>query len=227
MSRHFSNLVDRGMYHCITLFAICSVLLLCAALLDFSNIVDVFNNLGCEAEDKSFEKVGHLLLLFVAIITALMAYLQFVKLNRTAWGNLLAKLEQRYGSGEILEARKILHKIKIKYKNNDDPINSIQTEIANLRNKTDDESVNSYILIYNLLEFFESISYYEKIGYIDFHDVCEMFADISTLYSYFAKLIIDLDPEQNNHLFYEVKRLSEKCSHHKPTYCWYCRSRCD
>lgn len=115
----------------------------------------------------------------------------------------------------------------MKYENKGDRINSIQNEIAILRKETDDESVNNYMLLYNLLEFFESISYYEKTGYIDFHDVSEMFADLPTFYSYFAKLIIELDPEQNNDLFCEIKRLADKCANHKPSYCWYCRSRCD
>lgn len=114
--------------------------------------------------------------LFLIVFTAILVWVAFTQLsslNKTAKMDFLMRLDQRYGSIEIIKARQIIHRF---YRSSKDATpnapeivhwNNIGNEIDSLSRASDIKSQKEYVYILNLLDFLETLAYYANRGHIE------------------------------------------------------------
>lgn len=209
-----------------TIMILIIVIFVAMAIIDYLDLYNFFKNI----DDKSFEKTGHMVLVISAAIAAIIAWWQLIKLNSTAFADLLTKIETRYGSGEILEAREIIQEIYLQSKDPQDTcklkhISRMQDIIKQIGN--DAKQSRKFILLLNFLDFLESIAYYVKVGYVSYDDVLEMFGGNLPYWFDVYERWIHYRREKFKELkmYYEFETLVKKIRDTKTKPCWFCISK--
>jgi len=106
---------------------------------------------------------------------------QLEKISSIAKTDFLLRIDHRYGSEEILKARRLIAELKrdteLKHDNDGYLSKAFQNEMIKIReNKESDESYSiKYIELLNLLDFLETVAYFSKEGYIDSNQIVELF----------------------------------------------------
>lgn len=202
------------------------VIFVAMAIIDYLDLYNFFKN----REDKSFEKTGHMVLVISAAIAAMIAWWQLIKLNSTAFADLLTKIETRYGSNEILEAREIIQEIYLESKDAQDTcklkhISHMQDIIKQIGN--DAKQTRKFILLLNFLDFLESIAYYVKVGYVSYDDVLEMFGgNLPYWFDVYERWIhYRREKFKEPKMYYEFETLVKKIRDIKTKPCWFCISK--
>lgn len=122
-----------------------------------------------------------IVLLTVGIIAV--AWYQLTRLNKISKADFLLNLDRRYCSGKILEARRILVELGYSRYNCSHDFHEEMEKIVKNRGNSKDrgnsqarkEASKKYILLLNLLDFLEAISYYKDKNYLLERDFNELF----------------------------------------------------
>lgn len=191
-------------------------------------------------ETSNYIELHALFLIIFTGIIILVAYTQLSSISRTVKTDFLMKLDERYGSIEIIQARQIIHRYyRFSKDSNTDRAqetvrryriltnNNILSEnelielihwrqigkaIDKLSKASDPASQKEYILVLNLLDFLESISYYANNGHIEQKQIDDLMG-ISLVFFYaIFKLRIKKRREKYgiNSFYEQFENLSKK-----------------
>jgi len=122
-----------------------------------------------------------IVLLTVGIIAV--AWYQLTRLNKISKADFLLRLDERYGSEDILKARRLIAELKrnakFKYDNDVYLSKAFQNEMIKIReNKESDRSYSrKYIELLNLLDLLETVAYLCCEDYISTDQVKELFGN--------------------------------------------------
>lgn len=155
----------------------------------------------------------------VTTVIAIIAYLQFEKINDNLTKDYLLKIDERWRSSEIIKARVIIHKLyvseRLKKRGNlkeKGLHKKIGLKIVALSKKLDNKSVQSFISLLNFLDFMETIGYYYATGKLEQSDLKELFGlSLKFNYEIFEPYIYDRRERHKNSQFYtEFEKLYKK-----------------
>lgn len=131
----------------------------------------------------SFHAIEITTLTFILIIVA---WRQLSSLNKTGTADFLLRIDERFSSKQIIDARTFLHKLYIQCRPDCSHDNiskicqdchlihmqSIRDAIKNIRHNP--KLAKQFMQLRNLLELFETVGYFEKKGYVDFNQINEL-----------------------------------------------------
>jgi hypothetical protein len=157
----------------------------------------------------------------VVILTAVLicvGWLQLTKLNNISKADFLLRIDNRYGSSEIIKARAIIQRIFRKAYpakaviTEEIYIKKMVNEINELRKKDDDVSCNEVSYLLNLLDFLETIAYFSRKEYISVKEIDELLGNSLIFYfKIFKPWIYERRLKYNNKSYYsELENLIEK-----------------
>jgi len=120
-------------------------------------------------KDKSIIRIHAAALLVLTLIFICVAWFQLKNLNITSKADFLLRIDDRFGSREIIRARKIIHEFYCE--TNQENIR-VETHINNISEKIkeiceDKDKAEDFVYLLNFLDFLETISYFCHKDYIE------------------------------------------------------------
>lgn len=129
----------------------------------------------------------------ISLLISIVALINLSSISKSTQADFLLRIDERWGSEEIIKARQTIHKLYLDtkeiHKDDEPPISNrklhseIGTHILKLHNSKDDIESFSYLL--NFLDFMETIGYFYKNKYIDLtaiKDLCSLLLFLITKY---------------------------------------------
>lgn len=119
----------------------------------------------------------------IAILTAIIAaagWLQFSKLNSISRADFILRIDNRYGSKEIIRARAIIQRLYREASPLDKAVcekeylRAMAKSIDELRSSTDSHSSLQITYLLNFLDFLETIAYFTRKKFISVYEVDEL-----------------------------------------------------
>lgn len=168
--------------------------------------INIFSN---HKTDYSMEKIYFISTVFATLLLAFVAYHQLHSLSDTAKHDFMFKLLSRYQSKEILDAREIIHKISLSVTAEGMPECQRRILISNeiLRLKTDTTKPKDFVMLNNLLELMEDISYYANKSIIDIESVVELRSgSISYYHDIFKALMYDRIKKHGDYYYFQFRK---------------------
>ncbi len=171
-----------------------------------------------DAHTSNYLEINALFLIVLTAILILVAYTQLSSLNKTAKADFLMRLDQRYGSIEIIRARQIIHRFYRKTKDNNPHApevvhwNEVGKEIDLLSRAPDFQSQREYVYLLNLLDFLETMAFYANHDYIEPTELDDLMGiSIRFFHTIFKPRIDDRKGKYGEKDFYkEFEILAEK-----------------
>lgn len=131
-------------------------------------------------------------LIYVATAAiAIIAYIEFDRANQLNTNELLTFISNRWSSKEIIKARQIVHEIfinKYRFDNECNPAHDFDKAMVDsslavyeMSKKHGDEGKN-FIYLLNLLDHFESVSYFHVSKQIDFDNIKNIYGNNMIFY---------------------------------------------
>jgi hypothetical protein len=126
----------------------------------------------------------YVLITTITAIIAFFTYKQFNHLNENMKVDYLLKIDERWGSAEIIRARMVIHGLYTRSKQiaeNQQSNQSQRQEIGNaiirLSLSEAGHETEEFIYILNFLDFMETIGYFHSTGQLSEKDLVELFGD--------------------------------------------------
>lgn len=160
-------------------------------------------------------------IIFLTLIIVCAGWMQLKNLNQTTTSDFLLRIDERYGSPEILKARVIIHELYcLTYQDEIDiniHINKIAKKILTMKNKVD--SSTNFIYLYNFLNFLETIAYFANNNYISNVDVDELLGGSLKYYYLVFKLLIEDKRKkyQSDYYYCELETLAKRIHENHPS----------
>jgi len=135
------------------------------------------------------------------------AWFPLSDINKTSKGDFLLRIDERYGSNEIMQARKIIHKFYCATRPENGNIslevhiNKISEEIKKI--STIEDSAKDFIHLLNFLDFLETIAYFTHKNHITYNDIDELLGwSITYYFKVFKPWIYYRRKKYNNNKYY-------------------------
>lgn len=167
-------------------------------------------------------------IVILTLILVWVAYSQLSGIYKTSKSDFLFRIESRWGSPEIINARKIIQQlyceargeIKSEEYNHSLIIGSIQEKIKEMGKKA--EKAEDFVALLNLLDFMETISYFTKNGSVSFKQVQELSGySLIFLYEIFQKWIQVRREKYGKPGYYcDFEWLVKKIQYNDTKVCW-------
>jgi hypothetical protein len=123
---------------------------------------------------------------FLTFILIIVAWRQLSSLNKTGTADFLLRIDERFASKQIIEARIYIQELYIKFRPNCTHsergavcdtchvghMQAIRDGIKSIRHNI--TFSKTFVQLRNLLELFETIGYFSKKGYIDYNEINEL-----------------------------------------------------
>ena len=185
---------------------------------------------------------GGLVILTAGLVGA--AWYQLQKLNTTSTADFLLRIDERFGSGEVIKARLIIHKLYLEAK--EDIKNSTEYEtdseeqllekrqrhisknILKIKDSSVHDDPESFIYLLNFLDLLEVAAFYCNKNYITLEAINELSGDsIKYYYGVYEGLIQDRQCRRGPSHFSEVTILVQKIKNSdkdnkQPHKCFFC-----
>ena len=102
-------------------------------------------------------------------------WMQFKSLNKTSKAEFLLRIDERYGSIEIIKARSIIHSYYQETYHKDIDITAHANKIGHLILQAEKaQKPINFIYLLNFLDFLETVSYFTNANYISLDDINEL-----------------------------------------------------
>jgi len=171
-------------------------------------------------------------MLLISIGVFAVAYIQLSGLKKVARADFLLRIDSRWGSHEIIQARVEIQKYYIKFRaeykgkpyDHKLCISYIQDEIH--KTCMNSEKAQEAVFLMNLLDFMETVSYFANHGKIAHKELSEL-AGYSVIFFYevFEKWIsIRRDKYGKKHYYREFEILAKTIERSESEQCWICRA---
>jgi hypothetical protein len=155
-------------------------------------------------EATIIQVLNYALLILLTLFLVLIAWVQLAGLNKIAKADFLLRIDDRYGSTDIINARKIIHRIYISFGGDIDKVERdllLSEAILNLY--WDRDSVNDFIELLNFLDFLETISYFANQDHISKDEINELIGgSIGYFYHMYRPLIQFIRREYQDQSYY-------------------------
>jgi hypothetical protein len=151
-------------------------------------------------------------IMILTVILILVAQCQLGHLSQTSKADFLLRIDERYGSMEIIKAKKVIHRFYCdtieNAKDREDHIRLIAEKIRNFEKKGD----GRFIYLLNFLDFLETVAYFCNKKYISNKDVEELIGgSIEYFYKLFKIFIWSRREESQDCKYYcEIEMLAKK-----------------
>ncbi|MCE0723983.1 DUF4760 domain-containing protein [Legionella resiliens] len=162
-----------------------------------------------------------IVIIFLTLFIVCAGWLQFKNLNKTSTGDFLLRIDERFGSPEILRARAIIHEFYCLTYEKEIDINihtyKIAEKVLSMKNKV--EASTDFIYLYNFLNFLETIAYFANNKYISSDEVNELLGgSLKYYYLVFKLLIADRRKKyQSNYYYCELETLAKAIHKKNPS----------
>lgn len=174
----------------------------------------IFDLLQDKDKDDHLSKLHNAIILLLTLGIVAIAWIQLTGLNRTSNADFLLRIDNHYGSREILKAREIIHRFHLETPS--DKI-SKETHIQLVAEKVKEtreqlKKAEDFIYLLNLLDFLETIAYFARKKHIDTKEIDELLGgSIVYYYKVFKVLITHIRKEHDddNDYYCEIKILAE------------------
>lgn len=157
---------------------------------------------------------------FIYIATAALALIAYIEIHRANKLNtieLLTFISDRWSSREIIEARQVIHEIFVKNYRHDKKANPTgdfdlaisltSVDILNMSRECGEKGEN-FILLLNLLDHFEGVSYFHNNNQIDFQDIKNIYGNNMMFYYKVFKAYIERRQTHNPSDFYNFTQIN-------------------
>lgn len=126
--------------------------------------------------DNKLKHLHDAYILLLTLVLIIVAWNQLRKFNNRSRADFLLRIDNRYGSKEIIKARAIIHGFycltRLNASNHETHIRKISDEIKKIGIKV--EEADKFIHLLNFLDFLETIAYFANKNYITREDVSEL-----------------------------------------------------
>lgn len=136
----------------------------------------------------------HFFIFIATLALAIIAYYEFNKSHIYSKNEFLLFISNRWGSIEIVKARKIIHELFVtEYRVNKLSFPDAQNAIGNkiyVMSQTGGSKGEDFVDLLNLLDFLETLGYFHSRGDLDLDDIFNIFGgNIKFLYPLFKQYI--------------------------------------
>ncbi len=177
---------------------------------------DLFSNAQGQQHEHAIVKIYSACLIFLTFALVLVAWIQLASLNKTSRSDFLLRIDDRYGSVEIIKARAIIQKFycQIKKENTNistqEHINKISEKIKEIGSK--EKCADEFTHLLNFLDFLETISFFCKKNFISIKEIKELSGESLTYYYKIFKPWIDYRRKKydNKNYYKQLEWLAEK-----------------
>lgn len=145
--------------------------------------------------------------------------MQFKSLNNTTRAEFLLRVDERYASIEIIEARAIIHEYYNKTYTEDIDITSHVKKIGELIIQAEQtEEPKRFIQLLNFLDFLETVSYFTNNYYMSLDDVNELIGgSLKYYYCAYQAFIAKRRSKYHCDKYYcEIEKLAKKVQKSNP-----------
>lgn len=159
----------------------------------------------------------------IALSVALLAtaWINLSGLNKTSRSDFLLRIDNRYGSHEITQARIVIHKIHCKIKTKDICPEILKRKIGSeiIKMENDQKKSEDFIYILSFLDFLETIGYFVTDENISIKDIEELISPSICYYaSIFEPFIAKRRADYSDPSYYcELEKLAKQLEHKKKT----------
>ncbi len=195
-----------------------SILIVALLYLGEGRFYDVFHS---KIRENHVSDWNDIIIILLTLIIVCAGWMQFKNLNETSKGDFLLRIDERFGSPEILKARIIIHEFYCLTNKEDIDLNihilRISEMILGTKNKI--ESSEKFIYLYNFLNFLETIAYFTNNNFISLEDINELLGgSLKYYYLTFQLLIEDRRTKYRSEYYYcELQTLAEKIHELSPS----------
>ena len=122
----------------------------------------------------------YILALLVSMLLVLIAYVKSDKAIHQSRINYLLKLDERWGSREIIKARGVIHELYLNAKENNKEYTNEQitgvvaNSIMDLNKNKNKKRIEDFISLLNFLDFLETIGYMRSENAIEIQEINEL-----------------------------------------------------
>jgi len=170
-----------------------------ASMFFFSFCIFVFNFFDDFIKDDAGKVADIVYYGLIVALTALIAYIAYSKIkniNDAMRTEYLLRIDRRWCSKEMIDARIAIHKIYVKLtdgKWGHDTVLSMLSDklVRELAGSKKREDISDYIHILNLLDFLETIGYLHAQGKLKTDEITELCGNSILYYSHIFKGIIE------------------------------------
>lgn len=163
------------------------------------------------SENKGMHTFNAAAILILTVILIIVAWYQLEGLNTTSKANFLLKIDERWGSSEIITARTIIHRLyrevrkEVACSCEEELIKGVANKIRIIGRSSKKDDVSDFILLLNFLDFLETITYFANQNYISKIDIDELSGEsIFFYYKVFKSWINYRREKYNNSHYYEA-----------------------
>lgn len=168
--------------------------------------------------DANILRVQAASVIILTIMLICVGWLQLNRLNRTSNADFLLRIDNRYGSLEIIKARAIIQKLFReaypigKALSEEIYIKKMSVGIEKIRRGKDEKSCDEYMHLLNFLEFLETLAYFSRKDFISVKEVNELLGNsLVFYYKVYKCLIYDRRMKYDNRSYYcELEALVDK-----------------
>lgn len=153
-------------------------------------------------------------LIILTLILVCVAWIQLAGISRVSRSDFLLRVDDRYGSKSIIQARKIIHELDCRTNTNDIcsevRIKNISDEISKICE--DEKSSRQFIYLLNFLDFLETVAYFTNKELISETELKELFSDSLVYYYQILKGLINhqRSKRKNDNCYCELETLCKK-----------------
>lgn len=135
-------------------------------------------------EDQKIINLHSASIIILTLLLVWVAWIQLYSLNNINKADFLLRIDDRFGSDQIIKARTIIHKFYCESRSEEicqeTHIKKISERIKEIG--TNSEKADDFVCLLNFLDFLETISYFANNNYLSKRDVQELIAESLTFY---------------------------------------------
>lgn len=172
------------------------------------------------SSDNGVLMLHYILMVILSLLLVATAYIQIKKLNTITKADFLLRVDDRYGSPNIVKARTIIHKIYVTTNSEnlcrDKHILKIAEEVKQLGISKNTSDIENFVLLLNFLDFLETIAFLAEENHINYEEISALSGDSIIFYYRIFKPWIDCHRHKHNrYTYYEYLDTFYK-KYHKP-----------
>ena len=213
------NLLKRLWETCKQLFPVTlTVLVLLIILLSLSEYF-LFDVLSVDPEFNKSTKWHALILIPLTFFILCAAWMQFKGLNKTSKGEFLLRIDERYGSKEIIKARQMIHNYYLDTYSVDIDIHIHVKKISSrVLEEKNNKNQKEFIYLLNFLDFLETVAYFTNNNYMSLDDVDELIgSSLKYYFCVFKELILNRRKTYRCKKYYcEIEQLAKDIQKKNP-----------
>ena len=207
------------------LYLLCILLIPIVCLVFFI----VHNKLSIHGNSQELEDnlTYYILGIFTSLLLIVIGYIKFDEANFHSKLNYLLRIDERWASSEIIQAREVIHKLYLDAKKIS-PSSPQEWKIivgAGIKYLHENkEKIEDFIRLLNFLDFLETIGYLHYINAVTVGEVRELLGNsIVYYYEIFRPFILLRRKETDDKKFYEhFESLYFNVINYKEPKCWLC-----